>query len=225
MIEMGGVVAGFDELFSRHVATAMARQLALADLIGERDWSVDLTAGTAAFGPDLRFPLQLLGSESHLDGTWLWAWANSASNLPADVLHLAGWLRAYGSSTGVAELTDATFPLSRADGHRLALLASGLTGRPYYRGPYEGGALFFHLENVPAAEVTPERAVTVLSQTISAFPVDHRLAVVSFLEQQGWQVRDEDAVTGRHGSGATLHVTFDQLGRIAQFNANIQPRG
>jgi hypothetical protein len=182
----------FEDLFSRHVFMAMARQTALADLIGERDWSVDLGAGAVTFGTDLRFPIQLLGSESHGDGTWLWAWANEASNLPPALLQLCGWMRGYGQNAGIPELTEATFPLDRADGHRLALLASGLTGRPYYRGPYDGGALFFHLDDVPQQEVTPERAVTVISQTISAFPIDHRIAVVGFFEQLGWPVDHTD---------------------------------
>jgi hypothetical protein len=80
----------FDDLFAQHVATAMARQVALADLIGERNWSVDLSAGHATFGDDLRFAIQLLGTESQGDGTWLWAWANAESNLPPALLHLCG---------------------------------------------------------------------------------------------------------------------------------------
>ncbi|GAA2610388.1 DUF6882 domain-containing protein [Paractinoplanes durhamensis] len=217
------MTAAFDDLFSRNVVSAMARQMALADLLGERDWQVDIPTGSATFGPDLRFGIQLLGTESHGDGTWLWAWANTGSNLPPTVLHLGGWLREYGQNSGITELTDPTFPLDRADGHRLALIASGLTGRPYYRGPYDGGALFFHLEGVPPQEVTPERAITVLNQSISAFPMNHRIAVVSFLEQQGWRVEADETVTGHHPSGAIMRVTFDERGRIAQFSGNIKP--
>src|SRR5687768_6419588 len=117
------------ELFAQHVATGFARQLALGDLIGDRDWQLDLGQGMVTFGSDLRFPIQLLGTESHDEGTWLWAWANTGSNLPPQVLHLVGWLREYGQRNGVPELTEASFPLDRADGHQLALLASGLTGR------------------------------------------------------------------------------------------------
>lgn len=213
---------GFDQLFAQHAATAFARQLALADLIGDRDWQLDITAGKATFGDDLQFPIQLLGTESELDGTWLWAWANEASGLPPQVLQLAAAMRAFGSEHEVAELTEPTFPLDRMDGTRLALLASGLTGRGYYRGPYDGGAVFFHLENVPETPVRPERALTVLAQIIQAFPVDHHTLVVAFLTQQGWRVGDEPAlVTGRHPDGSDLRITFDELGRIADMSGTV----
>jgi hypothetical protein len=69
-------------------------------------------------------------------------------------------------------------------------------------------------------QVTPERAVTVISQTISAFPIDHRVAVVGFFEQLGWPVdQTADAVTG-----GPLRATFDELGRIAQLSGTIRTR-
>jgi hypothetical protein len=216
----------FTELFAQHVATGFARQLALSDLIGDRDWQLDLGEGVATFGADLRFPIQLLGTESHGDGTWLWAWANTGSNLAPKVLQLVGWLRGYGHSNGIAELTEASFALDRADGHRLALLASGLTGRCYFRGPYDGGAVFFHLEDVPAqvlAPVAPERALTVISEVLQAFPVDHRTFVLAFLQQQRWQVQaTAEAITARHASGSDMRVDFDGLGRISNIGGQLR---
>jgi len=219
------VQMSFDDLFAQHVGTAMARQFALADLLGERDWSVDLSAGQATFGGDLRFAIQLLGTESHGDNSWLWAWANEASNLPPGLLHLGGWLRDYGERAGVAELTEPGFPLDRADGAQLALVASGLTGRPYYRGPYDGGALFFHLEGVPESPVAPERVVTVLSQVIQTWPLPHRRVAPAFLTQQGWAVEAAgERLSARHPDGLTIDITFDEQGRIAQFGGQIRPR-
>ncbi|WP_033344035.1 DUF6882 domain-containing protein [Catenuloplanes japonicus] len=217
-------MTAFEELFSRHVATAFARQLALADHIGERDWQIDLTEGVATFGDDLRYRVQLLGTESHLDDTWLWAWANE---VPQELLGLAMWMREYGGNNAVAELTEATFALDRASGVQLALIASALSGRCYYRGPYEGGALFFHLEGLPAeiiAPARPERVFTVVGQVLQGFPVDHRLMVTSFLAQQGWEVEDSPAeVVGRHVSGTDMRVTFDELGRITNLAGSLQP--
>ncbi|HWS31583.1 MAG TPA: hypothetical protein VN408_02445 [Actinoplanes sp.] len=218
----------FDDLFAQHVATGMARQLALADLLGDRGWQLDLNEGMVTFGEDLRFPVQLLGTESHSDGTWLWAWANSGSNLDPGLLQLAGWLREHGRLEGVRELTEPTLRLDRIDGHRLSLVASGLTGRSYYRGTYPGGAIFFHLENLPSrvrGAVPPERTYSVLGQVLQAFAVDHRKVVVAFLQQQGWRVDDTaHGVAGRHPDGSTLRVTFDHLGRVSDMTGQIQPR-
>ena len=221
-------MSSFDDLFTHHVATGMARQLALADLLGDRGWQLDLNAGMVTFGDDLRYPVQLLGTESHGDGTWLWAWANTGSNLDPSLLQLAGWLREHGRIEGVRELTEPSMRLDRVDGHRLALIASGLTGRPYYRGSYNGGAIFFHLENLPSrvqGAVPPEKVFTVLGQVLQAFAVDHRSVVVAFLGQQGWRVDDSPAgVLGRHSDGSQMRVTFDHLGRISDLTGQVQPR-
>ncbi|WP_155370984.1 DUF6882 domain-containing protein [Catellatospora vulcania] len=217
----------FDQLFAEHVATGLARQLALGDLIGARGWQLDLAGGTVTFGDDLRYRVQLLGTESHDEGSWLWAWANEASNLPPALLQLCGWLREFGDRQGIAELTEPSFALERADGHRLALLASGLTGRCYYRGPYAGGAVFFHLDDAPAqitSPVRPERALSVLGQVIQSFPVDHRVAVESFLRQQSWRLDPAPhAVTAHHPDGSTLRVDFDALGRVSNMSGTVTP--
>ena len=217
----------FDRLFAEHVGTGLARQLALADLLGERDWQLDVPDGTVTFGNDLRYRVQLLGTESHDDGTWLWAWANEASNLPPALLHLAGWLREYGHRQQVAELTEPTYPLRRADGHRLALLASGLTGRCYYRGPYDGGAVFFHLDDAPpqiTAPVRPERVPTVLAQVLQSFPVEHRVTVEAFLHQQGWRLdRAPMSVTAQSQDGSVLRVDFDAMGRVSNMSGTVSP--
>jgi hypothetical protein len=219
-------MTAFPEALAQHVITAMSRQLALADVIGSRSWGVDIPAGTVRFGSDLSYGIQLLGTESEHDRTWLWAWANTQSNLPPAVLQAAGWLRGYGQQSGIAELVEPMFSLDRADGHQLALLASGLTGRCYYRGPYEGGALFFLLEGVPAEVLAPvrfERAVMAITQVLQAFPLDHRTAVQSFLHQQGWRVEAAPhGLTGHHPGGWALHADLDQRGRVTSLRG--EPR-
>lgn len=221
-------MSSFDDLFAQHVATGMARQLALADLLGDRGWQLDLNEGMVTFGSDLRYSVQLLGTESHGDGTWLWAWANSGSNIDPSLLELAGWLREHGRLHGVRELTEPSLRLDRIDGHRIALVASGLTGRSYYRGTYNGGAIFFHLENLPSrvqGAVPPEKTFTVLGQVLQAFAVDHRTVVGSFLRQQGWRVDDgRNGFLGRHADGSQIRVSFDQLGRVSDMTGQIQPR-
>src|SRR6266545_4298795 len=152
-------------------ASALARQTAFADFLGERGWGVDIAAGTVTFGHDLRFQIQVLGTESEVDRTWLWAWANPQS-IPPGLLRAAEWLRDYGLRNQIQELSQASLSLDHADGHLLAMLAAGVTGRCYYRGPYDGGALFFLVEGVPPgvlAPISPERTVTVMTQVLQMY--------------------------------------------------------
>jgi len=76
----------FAEQFATHAATSFARQRTLADFLGEHHWQVDMDAGTVDFGAGRTYAIQLLGTESQGDDTWLWAWANEESGLPDRVI-------------------------------------------------------------------------------------------------------------------------------------------
>ncbi|MER5621025.1 DUF6882 domain-containing protein [Streptosporangium sp. NPDC002544] len=212
---------------ARSVASSLARQFALIDLLGDRHWAVDTGAGTITFGEDFRFPIQFLGTEGHRDQTWLWAWANTQSNLPPNLLRAANWLQEYGRQQHIPELTEATLPLDQVDGHLLALLSATLTGLCYYRGPYQGGAAFLLLEAVPDSVLMPaqpERVVSVLAQAISMYELDHRTLVESFLTQQGWHVETTATViAGQHPGGSDLRVEFDGQGRISDMQSTLKP--
>jgi hypothetical protein len=66
-------MATFQELLEEHVATSLLRQYALSDFLGEHDWKATMSTGTVDFGKKRIYPIQILGSESEISGTWLWA--------------------------------------------------------------------------------------------------------------------------------------------------------
>lgn len=222
------MMTAFQKHFATYAGTSFARQLALADFLGKHRWNVDIGAGTVDFGRGRTYRIQVLGSESHLDHTWLWAWANEASQLPIHVLEGVRMVHRFGEQQGIRELTDASFPLQVADGHMLSMLSVGLVGACcYYRGPYEGGALFFLVLGIPEsvlAAVGGERAVTVINQVISQFDVDHRLMVETFLEQQGFAVEASDGkMSGRREDGTRIDLEFDGLGRASKIQTVLKP--
>lgn len=215
----------FLELFSSLAGAAMARQMAFADFLGERSWAVDLTAGTVTFGEDLTYPIQLIGTESYVNDTWLWAWSNPSA-LPPPLLETALQLREYGQQQQIPELTNSTYALDVADGHRLTMVASGLVRKTvYYRGPYENGALYFLILGLPAdvfAPVPVERACTVISQVIDAFELDHRRLVETFLHEQGFALSTVgDGLHAVRDDSSSLDLVFDTAGRITEINASL----
>ncbi len=77
------------------------RQFHLTDLIENHDWNFDLATGTLSFGNQHQWHTQLLGTESETSGTWLWAWANTESNILAHLLVASLALKTYGRVAGV----------------------------------------------------------------------------------------------------------------------------
>jgi hypothetical protein len=213
----------FAQLFATVAGSAMARQLQFADYLGERDWSVDLEAGQVEFGDDLAYPIQLIGTESYQNDTWLWAWANPSA-IPIPLLEASEQLRQYGVQHHLPELTERSCKLEMADGHRLAMVASGLVRKTcYYRGPYDGGALFFLVLGLPVelfARVEAVRACTVINELIAQFEVDHRLLAESFLQDQGFALSAVgDTLHAVRDDGSKLDLTFDKLSRITEIEA------
>ena len=217
----------FSTLLSKYIGTGFAKQLALADLLEGRDWGVRISEGIATFGDDLTFPIQLIGTESEGDDTWLWAWANEQSNIPPELLVACNELKKVGEANEIPELTEANFSLEHAHGHMISLVASGLHPTCcYYRGPYQGGALFFLIENVPSdilEPVTPERALTTINLAISEFEVDHNLMVTEFLQQQGYEIEKKPDVVVATRDNSQLEFSFDELGRIVNMNGSLKP--
>jgi hypothetical protein len=218
----------FQDYLTEHIGSSCARQLALANFLGEGDWGVDIEEGVFTYTPDKSFPLQLLGTESHNDNTWLWAWANTQSNIPTKLLRTVNEIRGHGETDGLMLFTTRSFRLDNVSGHGISMVCSGLAGgKCYYRGPYDGGALFFLLEDVPASVLTPvpaERAITVINEVISQFELNHRRMVESFLVQQGYVLRNnEESLEATAQSGSVLSLTFDDRGLLLKTEARLEP--
>src|SRR5258707_74309 len=146
----------FKDLFDQHGALAYEKQRHLADVVGDRSWRFDLSTGLLTFD-DLRLPIQMLGTVSESSDTWLWAWANLASNIPNRLLEACTALQAIGRELKVLELTEPELYVERySRGHLLAMVATGLLeGAAYYRGPYDGGAAFFLIPKLPGDNRSP----------------------------------------------------------------------
>lgn len=98
----------FQDHFSDQAASALARQMALGDVIGERSWGIDVQKGVLSFGDDLRYPAQLLGTHAFGPGTWLWVWANAQSNIPEQHTEAALRIRQRGESESIEAFTSAS---------------------------------------------------------------------------------------------------------------------
>ena len=159
--------------------------------MADRHGPFDVPTGTLSFGTTHRWHAQILGTESHETNTWLWAWANTGSNLPFALIQASLQMKQLGEQQQIPELTEPQIPLTdEINGHVLSMIASGVCDADaYYRGPYDGGAAFLLIKDAkfpPSKEPPLARLAHFFPQAISAFSIpDHRLALTSYLDQYG----------------------------------------
>jgi hypothetical protein len=215
------------QFFDESAGIALSKQRDLGGVVGSGSWSFDLGAGTMTFqngGKRLVSPVQILGTEADKTRTWLWAWANERSGIPAPLLRAASDLRQYGVDTQIPELTDAELAIDRWDGHALAGCASALSGVPgYYRAPYAGGAMYVLLtaESFKVAVARPLLRFTTIVPELDFERIgDPNRAIGVFAVRLGLEVVGADPleVVSKEGSAK---VTFDARGRFERLESKL----
>lgn len=176
----------FEELQNCY-CSSMVRQLKFGEYLNGRNWNLDLKVGIVKFGEDLVFPIQVLGSFSELSGTWMWSWENpGASGWNKKILKGVKKLKKLGDI-----FESETFELGEElTGHHIAMVCSHLLGDvPYYRGPYQHGAIFFTILDVPI-DLNPKisclQCINTMMDAISScvFIENHKEMVENFLTSQ-----------------------------------------
>jgi hypothetical protein len=217
----------FRELFVRHAVLSYDKQCALADILGkDHQWQFEMETGRLVLGSH-EFPAQLLGSVSEASNTWLWAWANRQSNIPTNVLTVANRLREFGQRHAIPEFTEPQLGLDRiAPGH-VAMVAAGLCKSDlFYQGGYEGGAVLL-LATAPAvrerADHSVPHVIRVFLECVQTVDIDHRQALLSYLEQKGYKVQAaENKIRATAPNGDPLEATLDDLGRVTNLSEGVR---
>ena len=214
------------EALSTYAGMAWDRQLDFADKVGDRPWSADTAQGLIAFGDDLRFRMQVLGSYAFESGTWQWIWANTQAEVAPAFTEVARQLLGFGNAQQLALFTQPRSTVREEDLHTIGLIAAGADeSAGYYLGNYGEGILLALIDpghGLPApATSKPERVLTVVPQLISEFELNHRMLLRHYLEAKGFAVQDDgDQVTASQGA-TRVSAKLDAQGRIAAINGSI----
>lgn len=220
------MATSLDHIYHYYVANVSDRQGRLSQKIGDADWTFDMASGTLRFGT-MQLSVQLLGTEAYGNGSWLWAWANTQSGIPDHLTAHARALRDYGVEHGVPEFVDPQLNLEVVDGYQLSVAAAGLMdASAYYRGPYEGGALYMLITD---SQITQSRSDPMsrlsmrFAEAVSNFSIPrHKHALLGYAQTLGMSTSEPDdstiVVTSETGS---CTANFDDRGRITGIDTKL----
>lgn len=195
----------------------------LQDYLSDGDWTLQIDTGEATIGEDMAFSVQLLGSEAEgKTHTWLWAWANPDIEPPEESLKVVKRLQQLGSEQDIPEFKEGTVPLEQSDAHALAMVASAIDNNNcYFRGPYEGGAVYFLLSNLPESRndrVSVETVTEAITGLARMFRVDQRVMITGMLEDQGFALdSDGTKLKGSRNDDIVL-VEFNTEDQVVSLN-------
>ena len=210
------------ELIEHFGGIALDKQLDLSDVIGENNWNVDLGKGEITFGGDLNFPIQILGTFSHSSETLLWAWANTQSNLPEQLIQQALKLKNYGEENQIELLANGNFDATEDDLHLIGLIASGMFGSSaYYVADYGQGAMVVTIDSkkIDAAhQGSHHRILTCFPQLISMFEMNHQAALKHYLHARGYQISETAEGLSAEKDGNIIQAKFDEQSRLVSLN-------
>ncbi|KAF9275879.1 hypothetical protein BGZ68_010447 [Mortierella alpina] len=222
-------MANLNQLFLQHVVASFDKQLSLGDIIGSADWHADMENQTVTFGSQHCFKMQVIGTESSSSNTWLWAWANQG-RIPAAALCASEELHALGRQNNIPELTQNMLPITEEiNGHNLMAIATGIcNGDAYYRGPYDGGAVFMLIrdQDFPRETVDPViRIPTVFTQAIMAFSIsDHKVAFRHYVEYYHGRIEEtDDTILAEFDDGSRVEAKFEPPHRLTSISARCGP--
>ena len=204
----------FSDLLTEYIGLAYLKQTAFNEYLGDHSWQIDTASGTVNFGGDRVFPIQMLGTEAEVDSSWLWSWANEKSDLAPSMVEYAMDMRDFGVGHGISEFSECGFSIEVANGHTLSMVASGMFPEcAYYRGPFQGGALYFLVQNLPESirsNAPVSRVISTITEVIAEFPVLHAPMCDCLLRSQRFSVDYEDTEVSATRGDDIIKLTFNE---------------
>lgn len=214
----------FTDLVDQNAGLSFEKQQNFNDLTGGLAWNINLNTGTLSFG-DLDFPIEVIGSLSFNDYSWMWGWANAKSGIPENLLGGALNLKQMGENKQIKEFTEGHFSVEEGFEHKMGLVASGiLKADAYFCANYGQGTMVLTLKSDKIAKIDenkPEKILTTFPQVISSIDVNHKEAFKNYLIDRNLEIHiTGDKIEGKRNEKGVI-AEFDDLARMRKLNGEM----
>lgn len=215
-------------LYEKYALASFAKQKQLLQLVGESDWTFAKDTGILSFSNGIRWQCQILGTESESTFTWLWSWANTASEVPLALTQAALALKKFGEEKGIEHFIEPKLPINEVDGPFISMLATEIfNASGYYRAPYDGGAAFLLITDEKVPKLPPAARQELENQFEAYFSekkdLSRRRALFDFLADKTYEMNEESSNFDAGEIGEDAKVEYDELGRITKIATTLKP--
>ncbi len=216
------------DLIHTHICIAFDKQVALSEFLGQNYlWEMDLDKRVIKFWETAhkkRFSttIQVLGTESQIDNSWLWAWANpELQNLPK-IIEKSHQLNTLGTENSIPLFTNGIIELDKFPyiGHIISLIAvSYFNMSGYFRAEIKDGFAYVLLESSPIElKISPQKIINNFQKLTNIFDFDHKLALRVYLPHHGYTIEEEtdQQWIAKHQLNPRLIIIFDANSKVKE---------
>ncbi|APU11778.1 MULTISPECIES: DUF6882 domain-containing protein [Cellulophaga] len=214
----------FNDLLEAFAGLSFEKQFVFADVIGDNGWQLNMNTASIVFG-DVSFPIQVIGSFSFNNNSWMWGWANTQSGIPENLLLQSNKLKEFGEEHGINELVEPHFNSDEGFEHKIGMVACGLfNSKSYYCANYGQGTLVVTIddEKIPAIDKSQlEKVLTSFPQLISSVVLNHKQAFKNYLIDRDFKLYISDSEIEGLKDGKIVTAKFDDLDRLESLKGKL----
>ncbi|WP_198146886.1 DUF6882 domain-containing protein [Maribacter thermophilus] len=210
------------ELYDQSFVLACEKQEIFGEMVEGLNWSCDILEGKLTYGDDKVFDIQVIGTYSENEKSWLWAWANNQSGIPETFLDTSIRMRELGTAHKLEDLTTPKLETDTDPGAYFSTIASViLQDSCYVPLTFKGLKVYVTVRSAELdnkARTAPALICSHFTNLAASFRFPHKYCLHYYLMAKGYQVENcGNNILAKNGEDQILGI-FDLKGNLMKIS-------
>lgn len=198
------------ELYNQSFVISIEKQEIFSEMVEGLAWSCDMLEGKLTYGENQIFDIQVLGTYSENEKSWLWAWANKQSGIPESFLQTSLAMKSIGEAYEIEDLITPKKELDADPGIFFSTIASSMLKESCYVPlTFKGLTVYVTIKSKEAdskARTMPSLICSHFSNLAANYAFPHKYSLYFYLKAKGYEVelpgnnivakKDDDQILG-----------------------------
>ncbi|QXP71106.1 hypothetical protein H0I29_03150 [Polaribacter sp. R2A056_3_33] len=210
------------ELYNQSFVISNERQVIFAETVKGLDWNCDMLEGKLTYGTDKVFDIQVIGTYSENEKSWLWAWGNTQGGIPEKFLQTSLVVKAIGEAYKIEDMITPKKEFSSDPGAYFSTIASSM-GQESCFVPlvFKGLTVYVtikseELDNKAITE--PALMCSHFTESAANYRFPHKYSLYFYLKGKGYDVElPGNNIVAKKGDDQILGI-FDLKGKIMKIS-------
>ncbi|GAA4234722.1 hypothetical protein GCM10022291_14820 [Postechiella marina] len=210
------------ELYNQSFLTSLEKQEIFSEMIDGLNWSCDILEGKVTYGDDKVFDIQIIGTYSENEKSWLWAWGNTQSGIPEKFLQSSLAMKSIGEAYQIDDLLTPKIGFDSDPGAYFSTIASAmLKESSFVPLTFKGIKVYATITSKEAddkARTAPALICSHVSNIAAHYEFPHKYSLYFYLKAKGYEVElPGNNIVAKKGDDQILGI-FDLKGKLMKIS-------